>query len=332
VIDPIIGFSFDANIDTSNSLPPALVSMLDGIESTINHLESQSTHAREKTSNQWDELSGDPALFKANIGDFRIRNKASRKKEVKPLLTTNWHQNSPYNTYTPILESKHAPVGCVATAMAQIMAYHQWPKKGIGTHTNSNNTSLTTNFNTTYNWINMSNHDLAKISYHAGIGADMKYTVDRSGTNLEKAGYALKKYFKYATSNVALRNYLLPDTVWHTKLQKNLNEGLPILYGGLTGNEFTELFMDDNTTGHAFVCDGYKIAIFRTYYHFNYGWEDSAANAYYNLSIIPFANSKEFDYYYTNHAIFNIKPNKEEELYVSSFKTILPTLMMMLLE
>ncbi len=50
-------------------------------------------------------------------------------------LTSRWHQYSPFNDYCPELTpnaDEHVIVGCVATAMAQIMYYWQWPPSGSG--------------------------------------------------------------------------------------------------------------------------------------------------------------------------------------------------------
>ena len=46
---------------------------------------------------------------------------------VEPLLKSKWGQYDPYDKLT------HYPTGCVATAVAQVMYYHQWPEKGKGT-------------------------------------------------------------------------------------------------------------------------------------------------------------------------------------------------------
>jgi hypothetical protein len=50
-------------------------------------------------------------------------------------LTSQWHQGSPYNDQCPNLtpgEDEHAVVGCVATAMTQLMYYWKWPNTGVG--------------------------------------------------------------------------------------------------------------------------------------------------------------------------------------------------------
>ncbi len=56
-------------------------------------------------------------------------------QEVDLGLTSAWHQRSPYNDECPNLTpgaDDHVAVGCVATAMAQIMYYWQWPSIGMG--------------------------------------------------------------------------------------------------------------------------------------------------------------------------------------------------------
>lgn len=59
-------------------------------------------------------------------------------------LTSRWHQDSPYNDQCPVLTppDEHTVVGCVATAMSQIMYYWQWPNTGVGNH----------NVNYNYRW------------------------------------------------------------------------------------------------------------------------------------------------------------------------------------
>ena len=51
-------------------------------------------------------------------------------------LTSQWHQDSPYNDQCPALvpgqDSTRTVVGCVPTAAAQIMYYWKWPLTGVG--------------------------------------------------------------------------------------------------------------------------------------------------------------------------------------------------------
>lgn len=71
----------------------------------------------------------------------KAREKVELADVVTPLLTTLWSQGRPYNDMCPIAPAYDDPylyyggraaTGCVATAMAQVMNYWQWPKRGMG--------------------------------------------------------------------------------------------------------------------------------------------------------------------------------------------------------
>ena len=55
--------------------------------------------------------------------------KLPKKREVLPLLTCHWEQSYPFNQYTPKQDGVNTPTGCVATATAQLLYHHKWPKK-----------------------------------------------------------------------------------------------------------------------------------------------------------------------------------------------------------
>lgn len=77
-------------------------------------------------------------------------------------LTTRWHQYSPYNDQCPNLtagQDERVVVGCVATAMSQIMNYWQWPLNGVG------------NDSVTYNWQFRTNWDEEPLSTDPNIPA-----------------------------------------------------------------------------------------------------------------------------------------------------------------
>ena len=49
------------------------------------------------------------------------------------MLTTGWGQDSPYNLFCPTIDGVRCPAGCVAVAVAQIVAYHEHPSSYNGT-------------------------------------------------------------------------------------------------------------------------------------------------------------------------------------------------------
>ena len=71
--------------------------------------------------------------------------------EVLPMLKSEWGQGSPYNDLCPY----GYPSGCVATAMAQIMYYHEYPIHGKGKYYDLLNKKWIRFDQTTYDYANM---------------------------------------------------------------------------------------------------------------------------------------------------------------------------------
>jgi hypothetical protein len=208
----------------------------------------------------------------------RITQKDS--KAVAPLLTTTWNQSPIYNMYCPLDGGSRSVVGCVATAMAQIMNYHEYPKTGKSSSSYNilGQTLAVDYYLSRYDFSLMPNslssgssfeakHEVAQLSYHAGVSVEMMYSASSSGAYSEDVPNALKTYFKYLS---AVHNYRSSynGTTWREMLQTQLNNGKPLYYSG-SGPD----------GGHAFVCDGYQDA---DYYHFNWGWGGSS-DGYYSI-------------------------------------------------
>lgn len=51
---------------------------------------------------------------------------------IAPLCTTSWGQEEPFNLDCPEYNGEKCLSGCVATALAQVMKYHNWPLQGKG--------------------------------------------------------------------------------------------------------------------------------------------------------------------------------------------------------
>lgn len=231
-----------------------------------------------------------------------IQKASSQTTAVQPLLgSITYDQFSPYNDLCPTVSStdnttsppttkiEHTVVGCVATAIAQVMRYHKWPETGTSSNTYTTRTrkfNLTANFETTYDWANMPAYytsastdvqkaAIAKLMLHVGIAVNMDYNLASaggSGASTSKGTSALYDYFGYdAGIQFYYRNHF-SEADWTSKLKTELNAGRPVVYsGGNTNNE-----------GHAFVCDGYDD---NNMFHFNWGWSGSS-NGYYTVSAL----------------------------------------------
>jgi len=218
---------------------------------------------------------------------------------VGPLLTTTWNQWPYYNDFCP----PGTPTGCVATAMAQIMKYHNHPAQGTGSHSYSHATygTLSADFGaTTYQWNNMPSsltagstpeqkNAVATLMYHCGVAVEMNYTPSVSLANSYSFKYALPTYFKY-DGGIDLKQrseYFGNDAGWHDLLKNELDAGRPIFYAGAS-----------STGGHAFVCDGYDDG---GCFHFNWGWSGSGDGWYVTSNLVNgYNNSQEI--------VLNIKP------------------------
>lgn len=210
-----------------------------------------------------------------------------RPEGVAPLLgRIQWGQDYPFNTRCPVKNGSNSVVGCVATALSQIIRYYQWPDQGEGicSYTESDYTRHRVDFSqTTYDWTKMPEQPnrtyeslevrnaLSTLCYHVGVISQMQYSPQGSGTISEFPKEGLQKYFKYKKNIQILNrmNYHIAD--WMDIIAKELNEGRPVYYAGLS-----------SSIGHAFVCDGYRQD---GYFHINFGW-DGVANGFFLLYAI----------------------------------------------
>ncbi len=283
-VTPVLGYSSTESFD-KNNIPSNAAAWLDGYNNHIKFIVDNNLSNIE-TIKEWNKI---------------LNNQFNKTTQVvNPLCTTTWDQSSPYNNLCP----SGSVTGCVATAMAQIMKYWNYPTTGVGTHTYTHATygALTANFGaTTYQWANMLNSysgsstatqktAVATIMYHAGVSVNMDYSPSASGAYSFDVPSALISYFNYSTS--AEIKFLADFTSanWITMLKGELDNSHPIYYSG-TGPQ----------GGHAFVCDGYNTT---NQFHFNWGW-DGMANGYFAIgSLNPIGDTFNLD----NSAVIRIKP------------------------
>jgi len=285
---PILGYSFE------NGMPeeitnPATKEWLESYSQEINNIISARLSNRE-TLEQWDKIRN---------GNF-----PSPTRDVNPLLTTTWDQGCFYNVLCPYDASgpcQHVYTGCVATAMAQIMKYHNFPPQGVGSHTYTCSTygPQTADFgNTTYDWASMpnsvtgSNLPTATIMYHAGVSVDMMYSASGSGAYSENVPAALLDYFNYHPDiTIAYKDDYSNVDDFKALLRDDLDNALPIYYSG-----------SNPSVGHAFVCDGYRMSDEK--FHFNWGWS-GAANGWYAIGALnPGGNT----FNQNNTVVLHVKP------------------------
>ena len=246
---------------------------------------------------------------------------------VAPLLQSRWNQKTVdntvsgptcYNYYTP----NNYDCGCVATAMAQLMRYWQYPINGIGVNSFTITVDGTSQTNTTlggdgaggpYVWGSMvldpvnysglttiQRQAIGALTYDAGLSVNMSYNSGGSGSELDKAVNAFTSTFDYSNAkNGKNSGANLPEADLYAMVNPNLNARYPVLFAIQGGSD-----------GHAIVCDGYGYNSLTIYHHLNVGWSGED-NAWYNLPAIPLG---DVQYTSITGCVYNIYPSGSGEI------------------
>ena len=200
-------------------------------------------------------------------------------------IKTYWNQDKPFNNLCPQINGSAAPTGCIATAMAQIMKYYQYPatSKGTGiysvtTYKDKNDKEGTTKWykrelGHTYQWTAMlssygivsedENDAVATLMADAGAASQMNYQANGSGTIEWYAAKGFAENFRYDSLAIScLQRDFYTDAEWMEMVRKEMEAKQPVLYCG----------SDEIEGGHAFLLDGIqedgKV-------HVNWGWGKS---------------------------------------------------------
>ena len=246
----LVGYAENGFFDAEN-VPPQMQLWLDGYAEYVAAVQSGKAKARKIL------LSDSPSVV------------------VEPLVTTKWNQDAPFNNFAPEYtddnnNTQRCATGCAATAMAQIMKFHNWPEQGVGHYSYEHQSfgTISSNFSEhVYDWTNMidryNNGEYSNVQADAvallmkdcGVSLNMNYG-PVSGASIYSYTPAFKNYFRYSSRTV---NRSGCKTAEFTRIiTDELQEGRPIIYCG-TGED----------GGHAFVVDGYDTNYFL---HVNWGW------------------------------------------------------------
>ncbi len=303
-VKPILAYS------TSGCFNPNDIA--DGFQFTLNTFSHEIQYIRENNI----EATADIDAEWQSIAETGYINKVNRNRTVVgPLLPTIWNQNYPYNSQCPedtTGSGGHVYAGCVATAMAQVMRFWNWPPQGTGSHTYTPDgyEQQTANFGETeYHFELMptaidstsSEEDIfyiAQFQHHCGIAVDMQYSGHGSGAYSFSVPPALREYFRYTCDDDVTLSFwgfnFYTIEQWIQMLKDGgLSEGMPLYYSGSD---------DGGAGGHAFVCDGYDE---NDYFHFNWGWSGKD-DAWCPIGAL---NTTKYAFNDSNSFIGNIKPN-----------------------
>ena len=302
-VEPILGYADQGQYDEEN-VPQNMKAWLQGYADYIELLDQ--TQASTPVQGA---VSPIPSPIPVGSGQHAAPQRVATHAAISPLLSSKWNQgdnNSPtYNQYCPQQGGKYCYTGCVATAMAQIMYYHQWPQEQTA--------AVGSLAPVQFDWDGMkpvySASDaqsdyaaVARLMQYCGYAVDMNYGTDGSSAYSYDVAPALTDCFDYApTTRYAIRSYYSIAS-WDELIYSELAEQRPVYYSGVsTGG------------GHAFVCDGYDG---KGFYHINWGW-GGMCNGFFKLSVLNpddsgiGGSSTSDGYTMGQEAVVGIQPSKD---------------------
>ena len=291
--DAVIGYADSGTFDEDN-MPSNLKAWLDEYKRQIEYVEANKIDAVSKQT------------------------RAASMAAIQPLVKTTWGQDTPYNDLCPSVkvsgEKQTCPTGCVATAMAQILKYFEWPQSMSALPaytTKTKKVSMPALSATTFDWSNMANsyagtttvaqqNAVAQLMLYCGQAVEMDYMPEGSASYADASMYV--DYFNYdaATAFKAERSYYTAKE-WEDLIYNELNNKRPVMYNGVVYNG----------EGHAFVCDGYDG---NGYWHINWGW-DGVSDGYFKLALLDPDNqgtggsSSSDGYTMSQYVVGGLKPN-----------------------
>jgi Peptidase C10 family/Spi protease inhibitor/Carboxypeptidase regulatory-like domain/Disaggregatase related/Right handed beta helix region len=312
-IEPIVGFADDGTYDPSpeNPLVALVTADLDGRiaaarNSSSFHLDVVAENP-DSPASKWQyltELAENPGTGFELMG---LMHPADIR--VLPLVQSRWGQTTAcgeycYNYYSPY----HYPAGCVATAMAQVMRYYEYPTDAIGVHEFMIGVSRSRGEQTAstrggdglggpYNWGAMvlrpeascstltdaHRQAIGALCYDAGVAVKMSYTSSGSGALMPDAKDALVNVFQYSNAILGYDPEGGLGSGLTDMINPDLDAGDPVILAVLDPC--------DPTTGHSLVCDGYGYESSTLYHHLNMGWL-GIDDAWYNLPRIDGSKAK----------------------------------------
>lgn len=230
----------------------------------------------------------------------------SDRDHVAPLLTSHWHQNSPYNDLAPVIEDGNIKTvaGCVAIAGAQIVYY--WRKDnpeallkdtpvypyGKAPVTYSIPRGTSNKWELIHDSYDITSSEesraaVAQLVYAVGTGSYLDYG-SSTGGQIAQAKNAIYSQYRLLGENAIKAEYSQED--WEKLIYSELLAKRPVMYSGNTGGD-----------GHAFVIDGYDAS--NNLFHINFGWGGSG-DGYYAIDDVAGVGG----YCIGQACVYNIRP------------------------
>ena len=193
---------------------------------------------------------------------------------VGPLLparVAKWCQDSPFNAATPIrgiFNRGHAPAGCVPLALAQIMAFNEFPRnRSWNGHSASWRDIQQFDFRASNAANTPTGRTVAAMLAYIGTGVNAIYTREHTfALPVDARDFLCRMGYRNVNRHIGWRE----DRVINMLLGRR-----PVFQAAISGL----------VNGHAWVIDGYMTHIaggtLQTLFHCVWGWYNGRANGWY---------------------------------------------------
>lgn len=289
-VDPILALSDEGSIPLdSYEHPSGLLEWFAELQEEITDIRTDETKQDLPIRKSWklEEPQRISTFLIPGLGDELTDIVECPVEETKagPLLKTKWGQRGGFNDFCPVMncssQGGRALAGCVATATAQIMRYHEYPK--------------------TYNWGVMHNefggNETSRLIADIGRAIGMDYGCEGSSAKSDKVPNVMKNTFKYTYSSTSDFNI--------TTVKHQIINGLPVILAG--GRKSGWWIFASYKDGHAWVADGYSYHVSwdfpdcnqghsYEYLHMNWGWNGTYDGWYRSTDWTISADNSSYNY------------------------------------
>lgn len=246
-------------------------------------------------------------------------------KNTVQLETAQWNQGYPFNNLVAEINGEKPPIGCGATAVAIVMRYHKWPKRGKGTlpsydyWVNGNQYHVDgVALDHSYDWDKMpliynncSDQEaaqMARLLYDVAVMMHMEFYPGGSNSYTTSV-LNLADFFDYDKQiRYYYRTMGFTDDAWEQLVRDDIAAQRPVVFRGA------------HNGGHIFVIDGYN----DRYFSINYGWGGSstwrsghdrsgAFKDFYTLTPVEGHTEDLLVYYDGQYVVTHIMPNQGGE-------------------
>lgn len=205
---------------------------------------------------------------------------------IPELIKTKWGQGYPYNLQCPERADNNGSIqncvtGCVATSIAQVLNYYQYPGQihALAGYTTNDGFDVPALEATTIDWSKMklihsdmdteeAANEVAKLMRYCGQAVFMNYGLRSSGAVSYASDFV--DHFGFSNTVQQLTRSDFSNSQWESIIYQELSEGRPVIYNG-----------QSSSAAHQFICDGYDND---GLFHINWGW-NGQCDGYFLLTL-----------------------------------------------